>query len=43
VARSDVFSSSDIDRVTNDVYVLVERTYVAAVDCYTAAVRVKVY
>lgn len=43
VARSDLFSSSDIDRVTNDVYVLVERTYVAAVDCYTAAVRVKVY
>jgi hypothetical protein len=42
VARSDVFTASDLDRSTNDVYVLVERTYVAVVDCYTAAVRVKV-
>jgi hypothetical protein len=42
VVRSDLFTASDIDRSTNDVYVLVERTYVAAVDCYTAAVRVKV-
>jgi len=42
VARSDLFSQAEIDRSTNDVYVLVERAYVVAVDGYTAAVRVKV-
>jgi hypothetical protein len=42
VQRSDVFVASELDRSTNDVYVLVERAYVAAVDCYTSAVRVKV-
>lgn len=43
VARGEVTAVADIDRTTNDVYALVERPYVAAVDCYAAAVRVKVY
>jgi len=42
VARGELLIKSDIDRDQNDVYVLAERAYVAAVDCYTAAVRVKV-
>lgn len=42
LARGPVFSEPQIDRSTNEVKVLVERLYVAAVDCYTAAVRVKV-
>jgi len=42
VARSDVFSQAELDRATNDVYVLAERAYVAAVDGYVAAVQVKV-
>ena len=42
LARGSVFSEPQIDRSTNEVKILVERLYVAAVDCYTAAVRVKV-
>lgn len=42
VARGELLVKSDIDRDQNDVYILAERAYVAAVDCYTAAVRVKV-
>lgn len=42
VARGELLVHSDIDREQNDVYVLAERAYVAVVDCYTAAVRVKV-
>jgi hypothetical protein len=42
IARGDLIVQADIDRTTNEVYVLIERPYVAAVDCYTAAVRVKV-
>lgn len=42
LARSKVTVVSQIDRVTNDAMVLVERLYVAAVDCYVSAVRVKV-
>lgn len=42
VARSETITASSLDQSTNDVYVLVERAYVVAVDCYTAAVRVKV-
>jgi hypothetical protein len=42
VARSEVISVGDVNRDTNEQVALVERAYVAAVDCYTAAVRVKV-
>lgn len=42
VARSELIVASDMDRAQNETFVLAERTYVAAVDCYTAAVRVKV-
>jgi hypothetical protein len=42
VARGELLSGADIDRAKNDVVVLVERAYVAAVDCYASAVRVKV-
>lgn len=42
VARSEVFDAAELDRSTNEMSVLVERLYVAAVDCYAAAVRVKV-
>jgi len=42
VARGELMTFSDIDRSTNDVRLLVERAYVAAVDCYVSAVRVKV-
>jgi hypothetical protein len=42
VARSEIIIQKQIDRVTNETLVLVERLYVAAVDCYTAAVKVKV-
>lgn len=42
VARSETIVRSELDRTTNEFVVLVERLYVAAVDCYTAAVKVKV-
>jgi hypothetical protein len=42
VARGDLLVASDIDRTTNDIFILVERAYVAAVDCYTAAINVKI-
>jgi hypothetical protein len=40
VARGDMISQVTIDQVTNDVVVLVERPYVAAVDCFSVAVKV---
>jgi hypothetical protein len=42
LARGEVFARTELDRTTNDVYTLVERLYVGAIDCYTAAIRVKV-
>jgi hypothetical protein len=42
VARSEIVPKQEMDRSTNEIVTLVERMYVAAVDCYTAAVRVKV-
>lgn len=42
VARSPLFVKTEMDRSTNEVFTLVERTYIAAVDCYTAAVLVEV-
>jgi len=43
VTRSELLTPpGDIDRLQNDVFILVERAYVAAVDCYASAVRVKV-
>lgn len=42
IARSETVSKMEMDRSTNEMFALVERMYVAAVDCYTAAVRVKV-
>lgn len=38
VARGDLFVHTEMDRPNNDLYVLAERPYVAAVDCYTAGV-----
>lgn len=40
VARSEVIVATQMDRATNIANVLVERAYVAAVDCYTAAIRI---
>jgi hypothetical protein len=40
--RSEVVQAADIDRTTNDMSALFERLYVAAVDCFTAKVKVKV-
>jgi hypothetical protein len=42
IARGGLFSEVTLNRDTNEVVALVERPYVAAVDCYAAAVRVKV-
>lgn len=42
LARGEVIAHTELDRTTNDVYTLVERLYVGAIDCYTAAIRVKV-
>jgi|GEM_PF-5714692 len=42
VSRGDVIEVAELDRTTNDVYILIERPYVVAVDCYVSAVRVKV-
>jgi hypothetical protein len=42
VARGDVVAKNDLNRVTNETRVLVERPYVAAIDCYKSAVRVTV-
>lgn len=42
VARSELIDTNQLDRTTNEMSFLVERLYVAAVDCYAAAVRVKV-
>ena len=42
VYRGPVEAHNQMDRSTNEVFSLVERQYTVAVDCYTAAVRVKV-
>lgn len=42
VVRSAIERHNEMNRDTNEIFSLVERMYVAAVDCYTAAVRVKV-
>lgn len=42
VARGDLVVRTDIDRATNEEFILVERAYVAAIDCLNSAVRVKV-
>lgn len=41
VARSDVKSFVQTDFATNDIYALAERRYIAAIDCFAAAIRVK--
>jgi hypothetical protein len=42
LARSDILTAQDINRDTNEEFVLAERAYVASVDCYLSAVRVKI-
>jgi hypothetical protein len=42
LARSPVQQAAELDRSTNDMVVLYERLYVAAVDCLIAKVKVKV-
>lgn len=42
VYRGPVEAHNQMDRSTNELFSLVERQYTVAVDCYTAAVRVKV-
>lgn len=42
VYRGPVEAHNQMNRDTNEVFSLVERQYTVAVDCYTAAVRVKV-
>lgn len=42
IGRSDVIVQQVVDPQNNDVYVLAERGYIAAVDCFAAAVRVQV-
>lgn len=42
LARSEMTVVSELNRSTDDAVVLAERLYVAAVDCYVSAVRVKV-
>lgn len=41
--RGELVTRDAVDYVNNEEYALVERTYRAAVDCFTAAVRVEVY
>lgn len=42
VARSEIIVASSMKYDTNEVYTLIERQYVATVDCYTAAVLTSV-
>jgi hypothetical protein len=42
VLRDDLVVLQELNRSTNDVVVLVERMYFAVVDCFAAAVKVKV-
>jgi hypothetical protein len=42
IARGELFAASGFDQSNNEQTVLVERTYIGAVDCYAAAVDVKV-
>lgn len=43
IARGDLIQQISLNQSTNEMFALIERLYVAAVDCFTAAVRVKVY
>lgn len=40
ISRSEPIIRQAIDHAENDVYVLAERAYVAAIDCFAAAIRV---
>lgn len=40
--RGELLIQSSLNTTTNETFVLAERTYMGAVDCYTSAVRVKV-
>lgn len=42
VARGEVISKWELNRDNNEVSILVERPYIAVVDCFAVAVRVKV-
>lgn len=42
VARGEIIPKWELDRSSNEVTLLIERPYIAVVDCYAAAVRVKV-
>jgi hypothetical protein len=42
ILRDDLVVQQELNRSTNDVVVLAERMYFAVVDCFTAAVKVKV-
>lgn len=42
VIRGKTFIRQEMDRSTNEVFVLAERPYIAAVDCFSAAVKVTV-
>lgn len=42
LARGELMSNEQLDRSTNDFFVLVERMYVASVDCYVSAVKVSI-
>jgi hypothetical protein len=42
VARGELITAWELDRSNNEVSVLIERPYIAMVDCFAAAVRVKV-
>lgn len=42
VIRGKTFIRQEMDRSTNEVFVLAERPYIAAVDCFTAAIKVTV-
>jgi hypothetical protein len=42
VARGSVTANNPINQYSNEIHVLVERPYVAAIDCYKSAVRVTV-
>lgn len=42
ILRGEKFVRQEMDRSTNEVFILVERPYIGVVDCYAAAVLVKV-
>jgi hypothetical protein len=43
IARGDMISAASLDQATNEPVVLAERAYVAAVDCFVAAVKTATY